>query len=170
MVTESAEVRFARDLLSTARGAGPGVDLAVGIMVEVPAAALTVEDLAVGLDFVSIGTNDLTQYTLAADRGNDAVAGLADPLNPAVLRLIGRVCRRRPEGVEVAVCGDLASRPDVVPLLLGLGVDELSCTPPRVPEVKQAVRGTNLSAARELAAACLSAADADAVRHLLVEP
>ena len=167
MVTEPAEVAFARELLAAARGDAAGVDLAVGIMVEVPAAALTVESLAAGLDFVSIGTNDLTQYTMAVDRGNDAVADLADPMSPALLRLIDRVCRHRPPGVEVAVCGDLASRPGVVPLLLGLGVDELSCTPPRVPEVKQAVRATDLGSARELASACLAAPDAATVRHLL---
>ncbi len=167
MVTEPAEVEFARELMARARGDGFDVYIEMGIMVEVPAAALTVETLAAGLDFVSIGTNDLTQYTLAVDRGNDAVAELADPLNPAVLRLIDRVCRHRPQGVEVAVCGDLASRPDVVPLLLGLGVDELSCTPPRVPEVKRAVRATDLTTARDLAAQCLAAPDPATVRALL---
>jgi len=167
MVTEPAEVEFARELMARARGDGFDVYIEMGIMVEVPAAALTVETLAADLDFVSIGTNDLTQYTLAVDRGNDAVAELADPLNPAVLRLIDRVCRHRPEGVEVAVCGDLASRPDVVPLLLGLGVDELSCTPPRVPEVKRAVRATDLTTARDLAAQCLAAPDPATVRALL---
>ncbi len=126
--------------------------LEVGIMVEVPAAAMTVDLLAAGLDFVSIGTNDLTQYTTAADRGNDAVADLADPLSVGVLRMIDQVCRTRPDGVEVAVCGDLASRPGATALLLGLGVDELSCTPPKVPDVKATVRRTNLADAQALAA------------------
>ncbi len=141
--------------------------LKVGIMVEVPAAALTIESLAEGLDFVSIGTNDLTQYTVAADRGNDAVADLADPFSPSVLRLIDRVCRLVPEGVEVAVCGDLASQPRAVALLLGLGVHELSCTPPRVPDIKAAVRGTDLVAARALAAEVLTAGEAAEIRELL---
>ncbi len=141
--------------------------LDVGIMVEVPAAALTIETLAEGLDFVSVGTNDLTQYTMAADRGNDAVAELADPLSPAVLRLIDRVCRRAPDGVEVAVCGDLASQPRAVPLLLGLGVRELSCTPPKVPDVKAAVRGTDLADARALAAEVLTAGEPAEIRELL---
>ncbi|MEJ7707516.1 MAG: putative PEP-binding protein [Nocardioidaceae bacterium] len=83
--------------------------LAVGIMIEVPAAALTVAKLSAGLDFVSVGTNDLTQYTLAADRSNGAVSGLADAFDPAVLRLIAMVCRDVASSVNVAVCGGLAS-------------------------------------------------------------
>jgi multiphosphoryl transfer protein len=141
--------------------------LEVGVMIEVPAAAMAVDLVAVGLDFVSIGTNDLTQYATAADRGNDAVAELADPLSAGVLRLIDHVCRRRPAGVEVGVCGDLASRPRVVPLLLGLGVDELSCTPPKVPDVKAAVRRTDLDQARSLAAQVLAAHEPAEVRELL---
>ena len=170
MVTEQAEVDWALEQLDeAARRSSGGVPdrLEVGIMVEVPAAALTVETLAARLAFVSIGTNDLTQYTTASDRGNDAVAELADPLSPAVLRLIDRVCRHRPSGVEVAVCGDLASRPVAVPVLLGLGVDELSCTPPKVPDVKKAVRDTDLTMARALAADCLAAPDPPAVHTLL---
>jgi phosphocarrier protein FPr len=136
-------------------------------MVEVPAAAVMIDRLAVGLDFVSIGTNDLTQYTVAADRGNDAVADLADPLSPAVLRLIHQVCRTRPDGVEVAVCGDLASRPEIAGLLIGLGVDELSCTPPKVPDVKAAVRRTSLADARRLAADVLDADEPAVIRERL---
>ena len=123
--------------------------------------------LAAGLDFVSVGTNDLTAYTVAADRGSGAVADLADPLTPAVLRLVDLVVRERPDGVTVAVCGDLASRPEAVPLLLGLGVQELSCAPPMVPEIKAAVRRTDLAEARALAEEALRASDAGAVRVLL---
>ena len=101
--------------------------------------------LAAGLDFVSIGTNDLAQYTAAADRGSHAVAELADPLGPAVLQLVDLVNRTRPAAVTVSVCGDLASWPEAVPLLLGLGVDELSCRPPAVPVVKAAVRRPSLA-------------------------
>jgi phosphocarrier protein FPr len=167
MVTSRAEVDAALSLLREAAGADLPEGLRVGIMVEVPAAALTVRSLAAGLDFVSIGTNDLAQYALAADRGNDAVADLADPLSPAVLRLIHLVAQERPEGVTVAVCGDLASRPEAVPLLLGLGVDELSCVPALVPEVKAAVRGVDLAQARALARDALWAQDAAGVRALL---
>ena len=104
---------------------------------------------------------------MAADRGSDAVADLADPLTPAVLRLIDLVVRERPDGVTVAVCGDLASQPEAVPLLLGLGVQELSCAPPMVPEVKAAVRRTEVASARALAVEAIQAPDADAVRALL---
>ena len=167
MITHRAEVDAALELLRNAAPSDLPVDVPVGIMIETPAAALSVRTLAAGLAFVSIGTNDLTAYTAAADRGSDAVADLADPLTPAVLRLIDLVVRERPDGVTVAVCGDLASRPDAVPLLLGLGVEELSCAPPMVPEVKAAVRETDLRAARDLAAAALRASDAAAVRALL---
>lgn len=167
MITCRDEVDAALALLREAVGGDPSPDLRVGIMIETPAAALSVQTLAAGLDFVSIGTNDLTAYVVAADRGSDAVADLADPLTPAVLRLVDLVVRERPEGVTVAVCGDLASRPDVVPLLLGLGVQELSCAPPMVPEVKAAVRRTDLTEARALAAAALQAPDAAGVRALL---
>ena len=167
MITRRDEVDAALDLLREAVGGDPPADLRVGIMIETPAAALSVGTLTAGLDFVSLGTNDLTAYTAAADRGSDAVADLADPLAPAVLRLIDLVVRERPPGVTVAVCGDLASRPEVVPLLLGLGVQELSCAPPMVPEIKAAVRETDLGPARELAAEALRAPDAAGVRALL---
>ena len=167
MITSRSEVDAALSLLREAgRGELPA-DVRVGIMIETPAAALSVRTLAAGLDFVSVGTNDLTAYTVAADRGSDAVADLADPLTPAVLRLVDLVVRERPEGVTVAVCGDLASRPEAVPLLLGLGVQELSCAPPMVPEIKAAVRRTDLAEARALAAEALRAPDADGVRTLL---
>jgi phosphocarrier protein FPr len=169
MVTRRAEVDAALSLLREAAGADPPQRLQVGIMVEVPAAALAVRSLAAGLDFVSIGTNDLAQYSLAADRGNDAVADLADPLSPALLRLIHLVGQERPEGVTVAVCGDLASRPEAVPLLLGLGVDELSCVPAMVPEVKAAVRGVHLGQAKTLARDVLQASDAAGVGALLAD-
>jgi multiphosphoryl transfer protein len=167
MVTQRAEVDAALILLREAADADPPDGLRVGIMIEVPAAALTVRSLAAGLDFVSIGTNDLTQYAVAADRGNDAVADLADPLAPAVLRLVDLVSRERPAGVTVAVCGELASRPEAVPLLLGLGVEELSCVPALVPEIKAAVRRVELGHARTLARKALQASDADGVRALL---
>ncbi|HEV2930571.1 MAG TPA: phosphoenolpyruvate--protein phosphotransferase, partial [Propionibacteriaceae bacterium] len=167
MVAERWEVDAALSLLRTAAGGNPPESLHVGIMVEIPAAALAVRSLAAGLDFVSIGTNDLTQYALAADRGNDAVADLADPLSPAVLRLVDLVGRERPEGVTVSVCGDLSSRLEAVPLLLGLGVEELSCLPALVPEVKAAVRRVDLGQAQALAAEALQARDATVVRALL---
>ncbi|WP_020391807.1 phosphoenolpyruvate--protein phosphotransferase [Kribbella catacumbae] len=163
MVTTAEEVAWAREELA-AIGAPEG--LKVGIMVEVPAAALRIATLADGLDFVSIGTNDLTQYTTASDRGNSAVAGLADGLDPAVLQLIDRVVRGVPAGVEVAVCGDLASDPDAAVLLAGLGVHELSAVGPQVPTIKARLRKTNLANATKLAAKALQLDSAAAVRAL----
>jgi phosphocarrier protein FPr len=157
MVTTADEVAWALDEL----GARDGLE--VGIMVEVPAAALRVATLAEDLDFVSIGTNDLTQYTTAADRTNTAVASLADGLDPAVLQLIDHVVRNA--GVRVAVCGDLASDPQAAVLLAALGVRELSAVGPQVPLVKARLRHADLSQVDT--AAVLGARDADQVRGLL---
>jgi phosphoenolpyruvate-protein phosphotransferase/dihydroxyacetone kinase phosphotransfer subunit len=170
MVTNLAEVEWALDQLAEAAKVATGdipSALEVGIMVEVPAAALRAGLLAHRLDFVSIGTNDLTQYTTAAERGNAAVSGLADGLEPAVLRLIAGVCADVPERVTVALCGDLASNDTATPLLLGLGIRELSAVAPAVPSVKGAVRHTTLTAAEELARGAIAAASADDVRLLL---
>ena len=176
MVTTVDELLAARRLLDEAAASLRADGLAamplpeVGIMVEVPAAALTAEVLAAHADFFSLGTNDLTQYTLAAERGNAAVAALADPLHPAVLRLIERTARAAgAAGRRTAVCGELAADPLAVALLLGLGVTELSLSPAQVPLVKQAVRATHLGEARELARAALGAASAADVRRLCAE-
>ncbi|TDO62642.1 phosphocarrier protein FPr [Kribbella sp. VKM Ac-2571] len=157
MVTTADEVAWALQEL------GPREGLEVGIMVEVPAAALRVGSLATELDFVSIGTNDLTQYTTAADRTNAAVAPLADGLDPAVLQLIDHVVRNA--GVRVAVCGDLASDPQAAVLLAALGVSELSAVGPQVPLVKAQLRQADLG--RVDTAAVLAARDAAQVRGLL---
>jgi phosphocarrier protein FPr len=147
-------------------GARPS-GLEVGVMIEVPAAALRAGRVAARLDFVSIGTNDLTQYTTAAERGNAAVSGLADGLEPAVLQLIEAVCRDVPDHTTVAVCGDLASRPEAAPLLIGLGVRELSAVAPRVPDLKAVIRETSLSACEDLARRAVAAPSAAHVRLLL---
>ncbi|MEU4190440.1 phosphoenolpyruvate--protein phosphotransferase [Kribbella sp. NPDC026611] len=157
MVTTADEVTWALDQL----GARDGLE--VGIMVEVPAAALRIGSLTTDLDFVSIGTNDLTQYTTAADRTNAAVAPLADGLDPAVLQLIDHVVRNA--HVRVAVCGDLASDPQAAVLLAALGVTELSAVGPQVPLVKARLRQADLSQVNT--AAVLAARDADQVRGLL---
>jgi phosphocarrier protein FPr len=170
MVTSGEEVRWAlQQLDAAAREAVGGVpeQLDVGIMVEVPAAAVRIGQLAEGLDFVSIGTNDLTQYVTAAERGNAAVAGLADGCDPAVVELIGKVCAWVPQGVVVAVCGDLASDPDAAVLLVGLGVRELSAVGAAVPLVKARLREVSLRTAQGLAAKALAASSAGEVRALL---
>jgi phosphoenolpyruvate-protein phosphotransferase len=175
MVATLQELRDARGALDRARAeivaAGHGAprdDLEVGVMVEVPSAALTAAALAPFADFFSIGTNDLTQYALAADRGNGRVANLADALHPAVLRLIRETCEAAEAAKRwVGVCGELAGDAAATPLLLGLGVRELSMPSPAIGLVKRAVRSTRLEDARALAARALGSADAAAVRSLV---
>jgi phosphocarrier protein FPr len=170
MVTTVDEVRRARGIVDDVLdelGEGAPTRFEIGAMIEVPAAALEARTLARTLDFFSIGTNDLTQYTLAAERGNDGVAGLTDGLHPAVLRLIrSTVDGAKSRALPVAVCGELASDVDAVAILLGLGVRELSVAPPAVPRVKAAVREVSLADAQKLAERALACADAAEVRAL----
>jgi phosphoenolpyruvate-protein kinase (PTS system EI component) len=143
----------------------------VGIMIEVPSAALLARRLAREVAFLSIGTNDLTQYVLAADRGNERVQAIADPLHPAVLRLIGEAATGANEaGIPAAVCGELAGDPSATALLLGLGIRELSMSAPSIAPVKDAVRRTSLGDATALAARALDAVGAAEVRALLEPP
>ncbi len=168
MVSTLDELLAARSLLdSVLDGKGIPLGLQIGIMVEVPAAALKAAALAPHVDFFSIGTNDLTQYTLAAERGNDAVAALGDPFDPAVLQLIRATSNGAAGQAEVAVCGEMAADVRAAPLLAGLGVTELSVTPRAVPDIKHTVRQTGLGESRELAAQALLTASAGAVRDLL---
>jgi phosphoenolpyruvate-protein phosphotransferase/dihydroxyacetone kinase phosphotransfer subunit len=170
MVTSVDEVLAARRLLADAAGvAGLPPGLRVGIMVEVPAAALNIEAFLPHVDFVSIGTNDLTQYTLATERGNPAVAALADPLDPAVLRLVAEVGRRATGRATVSVCGEVAADEAAIPVLLGLGVSELSVGAAAVPAVKAAVRGLDLRRCIDLAERCLLAGSAAEVRRIVAE-
>ena len=165
-VDELAAARRALDDAVEAVGRGRPADLRVGIMVEVPAAALKAAAFAPHVDFFSIGTNDLTQYTLAAERGNDQLAALADALDPGVLALIAATVRGAGDDVLVAVCGELAGDEAAVPILIGLGVRELSVAPGAAATVKEAVRAVDLESARDLAAAALACTDAGAVRAL----
>ncbi len=169
MVTTLEEVRLARAALARALEAtGVEVRPAFGVMIEVPAAALAARTLAREVDFFSIGTNDLAQYTLAADRGNDRLASIADPLHPAVLRLIATTAEAgRAAGIETAVCGEMGGDPMLTPLLLGLGVRELSMSAPTIPLVKEAVRDVDLDGARALAGRALEADSAADVGALL---
>lgn len=138
--------------------------LRVGAMIEVPSAALTARNIAEHVDFFSIGTNDLIQYTLAVDRVNENVAHLYQPAHAAIIQLIcsvveaGHACR-----IPVAVCGQMAASPDLVPLLIGLGVDELSISPPSVPMVKDVIRNLRYAECAELAKKALAAASAEEV-------
>jgi phosphocarrier protein FPr len=140
----------------------------VGIMVEVPSAALAAEAFAPEVDFFSIGTNDLTQYTMAAERGNERVAGLADALHPSVLRLVQAVTEAaQAHGKWVGVCGELASESLAVPVLVGLGVTELSVNAPAIPAIKEAVREVDSGKASTLAREALRLGSAEEVRALL---
>jgi phosphoenolpyruvate-protein kinase (PTS system EI component) len=137
----------------------------LGVMVETPAAAMTADLLSRKATFLSIGSNDLTQYTLAMDRGNAAVAAGIDGLHPAVLRLIARACDDvRTRGTLVAVCGGLAADPLAVPILIGLGVRELSVPPARVAATKALVSQLSLTACQALAIEALTLDSAAAVR------
>ena len=131
-------------------------DVKVGGMIEIPAAALAIQTFTKRFDFLSIGTNDLIQYTLAIDRSDDTVSHLYDPLHPAVINLIAGVIKAcNKSKTPVALCGEMAGDPALTPLLLGLGVDELSATPSLVPQVKYLMRALDLAEARELAAFAL---------------
>jgi phosphoenolpyruvate-protein kinase (PTS system EI component) len=135
-----------------------------GIMIEVPSAALLAEHLAEIVDFFSIGTNDLTQYTLAVDRTNERVALLASPFNPAVLRLIQMtIDAGHRHGIWVGMCGELAGDPKALPLLLGMGLDEFSMAPSSVPQVKQAIRRWSLDRCRKVAEDALGMGGSSAV-------
>ncbi len=174
MVADIAELRRARALLEEAREEvlqrgiliAPKVD--VGIMVEIPSAALLAPVFAHEVDFFSIGTNDLTQYTMAAERGNADVAYLQDALHPAVLRLIDRTIRGADEaGKWVGVCGELAGDPVAMPILLGLGVKELSMAPGSIPAAKSLARTLDIAGLRGLAVESLELESAAAVRLLV---
>ena len=139
----------------------------IGIMIEVPSAALLADQFAKEVDFFSIGTNDLTQYTLAVDRGHPRLASMVDGLHPAVLRLIDMTVKAaNREGKWTGICGSLASDPQAVPVLTGLGVQELSVSVPALPEVKAKVRELSYAKCQELAVKALEQDSAEAVRKL----
>jgi phosphocarrier protein FPr len=170
MVSTPGELIEARQVLTEAAGpSGLPDGLRVGTMIEVPSAALKIEAFLPYVDFVSIGTNDLTQYTMAAERGNGAVAALSDPVDPGVLRLIDHVCRAARGRIDIAVCGEAGSDELAIPVLAGLGVHELSVGPAAVPRVKAAVRELNVERCAALAVRALTLADADDVRKLALE-
>jgi phosphoenolpyruvate-protein phosphotransferase/dihydroxyacetone kinase phosphotransfer subunit len=144
-----------------------GWPIDTGIMVEIPAAALLSDSLAKEVDFFSIGTNDLTQYTLAAERGNVALSGLNDALHPAVLRLIQRVAQASHQhGKWTGICGELAGDPYATPILVGLGVDELSMNPTSIPRIKDLIRRIDLEMARPLAQKAVQSTSPAEVREL----
>jgi phosphocarrier protein FPr len=167
MVADVSEWRAARDLVEELRAGLNAPRVELGIMIEIPSAALIADAFAREVDFFSIGTNDLTQYTLAMDRMHPSLAGKSDGLHPAVLRLIdATVAAAHQAGKWVGVCGELASDPHAVPVLLGLGVDELSVSVPAIPVVKAQIRSLKLSQSQSLAQRALNCATAQEVRAL----
>jgi phosphotransferase system enzyme I (PtsI) len=145
-------------------------NMEVGIMVEIPSVAILADDFAKEADFFSIGTNDLTQYILAVDRTNDLVAALYDHLHPAVLRTIRIIIEAAHRKQKwVGVCGEIAGDPLAIPVLIGLGVDELSAAPFVIPEVKKIIRTLSLKESKQIASKCVSCATAKEVRDYLRE-
>ncbi len=176
LVSSIREVRQAKALLEEARqelreeGREFGENVLFGVMIEVPSAAITAGNLAREVDFFSVGTNDLIQYTLAVDRGNERVSHLYEPLEPAVIQLLHMVQQAAARhGKEVSVCGEMAGDMSYVPLLVGLGYRHLSMSPAFLLQVKRVIRELDASVAEEVARQALAAETADEIRHILSE-
>jgi multiphosphoryl transfer protein len=171
MITDVAEIRSVRAMVEEAcAGIGRNEPIEVGVMIETPASALLAEPIAAEADFFSIGTNDLTQYTLAMDRGHPELAARLDALHPAVLRLIARTTEgAQPRKRTVAVCGGLASDPVAAPILIGLGVHELSAVPSVIPSLKAVIRKFTMPDCVSVARQALGQSSAETVRALAVQ-
>lgn len=174
MIATLSEWRQVRALVERARseleaeGLPCPANPQVGVLIEVPSAALIIDQLAREADFISIGSNDLVQYTLACDRTNPRIAHLYQPLEPSILHLFHTISEvAHHYGHKVSLCGEIASDPRLTMLLIGLGIDELSCTPPALPAVRAAIRSTNAREARQLAHAALQLTTSDEVHALL---
>ena len=176
MISTIYELRYAKQLLEEVEcdldneGIPYGKPREVGAMIEVPSAALLSSQLAKEVDFFSVGTNDLVQYTLAVDRINENVSDLYQPANPAVIKLLDQTVRSgHDEGIWVGVCGEMASDLLLTPLLLGLGFDEFSVGSPQVPAVKYALRKLNYRECKEMAKEAIKCGDEEAVLNLCRE-
>jgi phosphoenolpyruvate-protein phosphotransferase len=174
MVATLSEIRQAKALLAEARqellsrGLPTVEGWQVGIMVEIPSAAILASQFASEVDFFSIGTNDLTQYTLAADRTNPKVAHLNDHCHPAVIHLIEQtVCAAHKVGIWVGVCGEMAGDEEAIPILVGLGIDELSMSPALIPRAKSLIRRLSVKQTEALVRSVLYCDSAEAVRHIV---
>jgi multiphosphoryl transfer protein len=171
MIVDGQELARVRAIFDeAARTVRVGARVPLGVMIETPAAALLAAEIAASADFLSVGSNDLTQYALAADRGNPAVAAMSDALHPAVLRLIAETGKgAAAHGRPLGLCGSLASDPGAAALLIGLGVTELSAAPAAIPALKARVRELDLNICRRLAKRALQASSVAEVRALLTE-
>ena len=174
LITTLDEVRWAKAMVAEAKAAlaAEGLacadDLPLGIMIETPAAAMKAEELAHEVDFFSIGSNDLTQYTMASDRENEHLRDLLTPLDPAVIRLIARTIEAgHAASIPVGLCGEMAGNRLAVPLLLGLGLDEFSMTAQSIPLTRQLIRALSQEEARSIAARVLSLTTAQEVESYL---
>jgi phosphotransferase system enzyme I (PtsI) len=176
MITDIQELKEIKELLEETKGEldKEGIefdhDIEIGIMVEVPSVAILVDNFAKEADFFSIGSNDLTQYILAVDRTNELVASLYDHLHPAVLKTIKTIIDSAHRNNKwVGVCGEIAGDPLAIPVLLGLGIDELSAVPIVVPEIKQIIRTLSMKESKEIARRCLTLSTSREVRNYLTK-
>jgi len=176
MMTDIEELRKAKKILREVadklekKGLDFDRKIEIGIMVEVPSCAILANEFAKETDFFSIGTNDLTQYLLAVDRTNEYVASLYDHLHPAVLRTIKTIVDAAHRNRKwVGICGEMAGDPLAIPILLGLGIDELSATPIVIPEVKKVIRTLSMKESKKIAKKCLAFSTAKEVRNFLKE-
>lgn len=174
MVTNVSEVHAVREHVSAVEeelyeaGEDFDPDVPIGVMVEVPSVALMAESFAPHVEFMSLGTNDLTQYTLAVDRGNDKVAEIYDELHPSVLMLIRSATEAaRRHDIPISLCGELASNIRAIPVLIGLGVGGFSASPVYLPAMKRVIRAMKVEEGRELAERALEATDAEELRRYL---
>ncbi len=176
MVIGLEDMRRAREIVERVKlqlrneGVPMAQKVPLGVMVETPASVFGIDRLVQEADFVSIGTNDLIQYTLAVDRGNEAIAEIYEPLHPAVLRAIKTVVETgHRAGIPVGICGEMAGEPMYAVLLVGLGLEEMSVSPYLVPEIKTIVRACTYDEAKELAERCMSLATPSEVRTVVTE-
>jgi phosphotransferase system enzyme I (PtsI) len=176
MISSLDEVRQAKEFIAECKtelrreGIPFDDEMEIGVMIEVPAAAVIADQIAGEVDFLSIGTNDLVQYLLAVDRGNERIAYLYQHLHPAVLRVIEQVVHSgHQRGVWVSMCGEMAGDPQALLLLLGLGIDELSMSPVRLPEIKNMIRSTTYEYAVEVVKTAMAMNTADEVERYVGE-
>lgn len=176
MISGIEEFRRAKAALGSvaaelaAEGIVPQERIRLGAMIEIPSVAAVAEDLALEVDFFSVGTNDLVQYLLAVDRGNPRISALYEPAHPAVVRTLERIFQAaRQHGVAAAVCGELAGDPVWAPLLIGLGAHELSMAPPAIPEVRFVLRHSTKAELTQLAQRALALSECTAIKALLAD-
>jgi phosphotransferase system enzyme I (PtsI) len=176
MISNIKEIRDAKAVLEKAKkellveGAAFDANIKVGIMVEIPSAAVTADILAKEVDFFSIGTNDLCQYTLAVDRMNEKITHLYDPFNPGVLRLIHNVINQgRGHNVHVGMCGEMASDPLATLLLLGMGLQEFSMSAASIPAIKNSIINTSISRAKQICADVMAMDSSESITAYLKE-